>query len=92
MNNNKEGVTIPTGYFYGTQNSYDNITSEGANALVVVEPETAIYIYKPAVTGVSFKSEILSLTAPERNDICKPEINFTDETNRYNGCYAVQHR
>lgn len=80
IDNNKEGVTIPTGYFYGTQNSYDNITSEGANALVVVEPETAIYIYKPAVTGVSFKSEILSLTAPERNDICKPEINFTDET------------
>ena len=35
IDNNKEGVTIPTGYFYGTQNSYDNITSEGANALVV---------------------------------------------------------
>ncbi|MGN0683074.1 MAG: InlB B-repeat-containing protein, partial [Oscillospiraceae bacterium] len=84
IDNSMEQVTVPTGYYYGTtSDSYEDITTVGMGAGVTVEPSGNIYIYKAAVTEgdeKSFKSEVLTLTAPVRETTPSITIDYENET------------
>ena len=85
IDNEAEGVTIPSGYSYNTTSEdYSNTWTQGGGSLVHVQPGSSIYIYKAAVTSgddAAFKSEVLTLTAPERASTpTLPTINYENET------------
>ncbi|MGN0108343.1 MAG: InlB B-repeat-containing protein, partial [Hominilimicola sp.] len=84
IDNAAEHVTIPEGYYYGTtSDNYTYITNAGTGVGVAVEPGASIYIYKAAVTdddNKSFKSEVLTLTAPARETSPSVTIDYENET------------
>ena len=81
IDNEAEGVTIPSGYFYNTTSEdYSNTWTQGDGSLVKIEPGSSIYIYQ-AATDNAFKSAIQTLTAPERASTpTLPTINYENET------------
>ena len=81
IDNEAEGVTIPSGYFYNTTSEdYSNAWTQGDGSLVKIEPGSSIYIYQ-AATDNAFKSAIQTLTAPERASTpTLPTINYENET------------
>ena len=81
IDNEAEGVTIPSGYSYNTTSEdYSNTWTQGDGSLVKIEPGSSIYIYQ-AATDNAFKSAIQTLTAPERASTpTLPTINYENET------------
>ena len=81
IDNEAEGVTIPSGYFYNTTSEdYSNTWTQGEGSLVKIEPGSSIYIYQSA-TDRAFKSAVQTLTAPERASTpTLPTINYENET------------
>ena len=81
IDNEAEGVTIPSGYFYNTTSEdYSNTWTQGKGSLVKIEPGSSIYIYQSA-TDRAFKSAVQTLTAPERASTpTLPTINYENET------------
>ena len=81
IDNEAEGVTIPSGYFYNTTSEdYSNTWTQGEDSLVKIEPGSSIYIYQSA-TDRAFKSAVQTLTAPERASTpTLPTINYENET------------
>ena len=81
IDNEAEGVTIPSGYSYNTTSEdYSNAWTQGDGSLVKIEPGSSIYIYQ-AATDNAFKSAIQTLTAPERASTpTLPTINYENET------------
>ena len=80
IDNEDEGVTIPSGYSYNTTSEdYSNTWTPGDGSLVKIEPGNSIYIYK-AATESTFKSAVQTLAAPERASApTLPTINYEDE-------------
>ena len=81
IDNEAEGVTIPSGYSYNTTSEdYSNTWTQGDGSLVKIEPGSSIYIYQ-AATDNAFKSAVQTLTAPERASTPTiPTINYENET------------
>ena len=81
IDNEAEGVTIPSGYSYNTTSEdYSNTWTQGDGSLVKIEPGSSIYIYQVA-TDNAFKSAVQTLTAPERASTpTLPTINYENET------------
>lgn len=86
IDNEDEGVTVPTGYFYnttGTGNHSDSGWTQGTGNLVKVEAGQTIYIYAAAVTSgdnSAFKSNVQTLVAPARGTAPNvPTIDYEDE-------------
>ena len=81
IDNEAEGVTIPSGYSYNTTSEdYSNTWTQGDGSLVKIEPGNSIYIYQ-AATDSSFKSAVQTLTAPARASTPTiPTINYENET------------
>ena len=67
ISNEAEGAEISGAYYYSfTSAEYGNTDwKQGTGALVTVEPDDTIYIYK-AATDEAFKSNVQTLTAPSR--------------------------
>ncbi len=80
IDNEAEGVTIPSGYSYNTTSEdYSNTWTQGDGSLVKIEPGNSIYIYQ-AATDSSFKSAVQTLTAPARASTpTAPTINYEGE-------------
>ena len=80
IDNEAEGVTISTEYFYNTTSAdYSNTWTQGDGSLVKIEPGNSIYIYQ-AATDSSFKSAVQTLTAPARASTpTAPTINYEGE-------------
>ena len=80
IDNEAEGVTISTEYFYNTTSEdYSNTWTQGDGSLVKIEPGNSIYIYQ-AATDSSFKSAVQTLTAPARASTpTAPTINYEGE-------------
>lgn len=82
ISNEAEGAEISGAYYYSfTSAEYGNTDwKQGTGALVTVEPDDTIYIYK-AATDEAFKSNVQTLTAPSRGAApTLPTIDYGSET------------
>lgn len=82
INTANEGVTLSDDYYYSftSDDSGNGNWTQGIGALVTVEPDDTIYIYK-AATDEAFKSNVQTLTAPSRaTSPTTPTIDYGSET------------
>ena len=82
INTANEGVTLSDDYYYSftSDDSGNGNWTQGTGALVTVEPDDTIYIYK-AATDEAFKSNVQTLTAPSRaTSPTTPTIDYGSET------------
>ena len=81
IDNEAEGVVLSNEYYYNTTGADDSNTwTQGAGEVVHVDPSATIDIYQ-AATDSTFKSAVLTLTAPARaNTPTVPAIDYEKET------------
>ena len=90
IDNAAEGVTLAKQYCYNsTSASHTGTWTAGAGSKVTVAPEASIYIRTPA-TDSTFKSAVLTLTAPSWGSMPTVNIDYTAET--LNTTTSIQYR